>query len=77
MFFVLGFIPGYVLSWMLKQSGLLRIPREVELAGLDYQMHATTVREEDEMRAVLLQEAARISPSGRPGPASRAPQPAE
>ena len=36
MFFVLGFIPGYVLSWILKKVGLLRIPREVELAGLDY-----------------------------------------
>ena len=36
MFFVLGFIPGYVLSWILKQAGLLRVPREVELAGLDY-----------------------------------------
>ena len=42
MFFVLGFIPGYVLSWILKQAGLLRVPREVELAGLDYVNYATT-----------------------------------
>ena len=42
MFFVLGFVPGYVLSWILKQAGLLRIPREVEIAGLDYVMLATT-----------------------------------
>ena len=27
-----GFIPGYVVSWILKQTGLLRIPREVEIA---------------------------------------------
>ena len=36
MFLVLGFIPGYVLSWILKQVGFLRVSREVELAGLDY-----------------------------------------
>ena len=65
MFFVLGFIPGYVLSWILKQVGLLRIPREVELAGLDHVIHATAVREDDEMRAVLAQEARRPAP-GRP-----------
>ena len=44
MFFVLGFIPGFVLSWILKQAGLLRIPREVELAGLDYATHTTTTQ---------------------------------
>jgi ammonia channel protein AmtB len=71
MFFVLGFIPGYVLSWILKAAGLLRVPREVELAGLDHVSHATTVREEDEMRAILAQEARRPAPSagGRPYPA--------
>jgi ammonia channel protein AmtB len=57
MFFVLGFIPGFVLSWILKQAGLLRIPREVELVGLDYQMHTSAGREEEDMRAVLAQEA--------------------
>ena len=71
MFFVLGFIPGYVLSWILKQAGLLRVPREVELAGLDHVSHARTVREEDEMRAVLAQEARQpgSAASGRPYPA--------
>jgi Ammonia permease len=59
MFWVLGFIPGYVLSWILKQFGVLRIPREVELVGLDYEMHAATIRDDDEMRAVLQQEARR------------------
>jgi Amt family ammonium transporter len=32
---VLGFVPGYGLSWVLKKANLLRIPAEVELAGLD------------------------------------------
>ncbi len=36
MFVVLGFIPTYIVAGILKAMGLLRIPREVELAGLDY-----------------------------------------
>ncbi|MCI0430475.1 MAG: ammonium transporter [Rhodospirillales bacterium] len=56
MFFVLGFIPGYVLSWILKVFGLLRVPREVELAGLDHEMQLVAAREGDEIRTVLLQE---------------------
>jgi ammonia channel protein AmtB len=32
---VLGFIPGYVCSLILKQLGLLRVSREEEMAGLD------------------------------------------
>ena len=36
MFFVLGFLPTWILCWILKSAGVLRIPKEVELAGLDY-----------------------------------------
>jgi len=36
MFLGLGFIPTYILAGILKYLGVLRIPREVELAGLDY-----------------------------------------
>jgi ammonia channel protein AmtB len=32
---VLGFVPGYVVSLVLKQMGLLRAPREAEIMGLD------------------------------------------
>lgn len=53
MFFVLGFVPGYALSWALKKAGLLRIPREVELAGLDYQMHSAALAEDKEIRNAL------------------------
>ena len=35
MFWVLGFIPCYIVARILKAVGMLRIPREVELAGLD------------------------------------------
>jgi hypothetical protein len=58
MFWVLGFIPGYVLSWILNKAGLLRVPREVELAGLDYHAVEVTLREDDEIRAVLAREGA-------------------
>ncbi len=34
-FLLLGFIPGFVLSYILKVVGLLRCPPEVEIAGLD------------------------------------------
>jgi ammonium transporter, Amt family len=34
-FFPLAFLPGYIVSWILKQFNLLRVPPEVELEGLD------------------------------------------
>ena len=36
MFGVLGFLPGWILAKILHGFGKLRIPRDVELAGLDY-----------------------------------------
>ena len=62
MFFVLGFVPGFILSWILKKLGLLRIPYEVELAGLDYQMHTAAQAEDAEMRGALV-AATRASPA--------------
>ena len=38
MFLVLGLIPGYIIARVLNGMGKLRIPREVEIAGLDYEM---------------------------------------
>lgn len=32
---VLGFVPGYVVSLILKKLGMLRVPKEAELIGLD------------------------------------------
>ena len=34
-FFLLGFVPGYVTSLILKSLGMLRTPEAAELAGLD------------------------------------------
>ncbi len=36
MFGLLGFLPGYILARILHAFGLLRIPREIELMGLDF-----------------------------------------
>jgi ammonia channel protein AmtB len=38
MFGVLGFLPGWILAKILHSAGRLRIPRDVELAGLDYNL---------------------------------------
>ena len=34
-FFLLGFVPGYVVSLVLKMMGMLRVSEEAEIAGLD------------------------------------------
>jgi ammonia channel protein AmtB len=38
MFGVLGLIPGWIIAKILHGMGKLRIPREVEIAGLDYNL---------------------------------------
>ena len=37
MFGVLGFLPAFIVSKILNGMGLLRIPRKVELEGLDFE----------------------------------------
>ena len=46
MFVVLGFIPGWVIAKVLHGAGKLRIPREVELAGLDYNILEAAKKDE-------------------------------
>ena len=46
MFLVLGLIPGYIIARVLNGMGKLRIPREVEIAGLDYEMMETAKDDE-------------------------------
>ena len=38
MFGVLGLLPGWIIAKILQAAGKLRIPREVEIAGLDYNL---------------------------------------
>ena len=46
MFGVLGFLPGWILAKILHGAGKLRIPREVELAGLDYNIMEAANKDE-------------------------------
>ena len=46
MFFVLGFVPAWIVAKILDAAGVLRVPREVELMGLDFR----TLHEEEEAR---------------------------
>jgi ammonia channel protein AmtB len=42
-FLPLGFLSGWLASWILKRTNLLRVPPEVELEGLDYAEYETDV----------------------------------
>ena len=33
--FLLGFVPGYIVSWLVHKAGMLRIPDDVQIKGLD------------------------------------------
>ena len=46
MFFVLGMLPGWIIAKILHGMGKLRIPREVEIAGLDYEMMESAKEDE-------------------------------
>ncbi|MCY3665628.1 MAG: ammonium transporter [Gemmatimonadetes bacterium] len=50
MFGLLGFIPGWVAAKIIHRLGGLRIPREIELAGLDY---GTTVDRAAEEQGII------------------------
>jgi ammonium transporter, Amt family len=47
MFGVLGFIPAWVIAKILNGAGMLRVPREVELMGLDFK----SLEEQEQARA--------------------------
>ncbi|MEQ8370241.1 MAG: ammonium transporter [Alphaproteobacteria bacterium] len=50
MFGVLGFLPMWILGAVLKGAGVLRIPREVEIAGLDYLANQAMADERREVK---------------------------
>jgi len=51
MFGVLGFLPAWVVSLILNSMGLLRIPRKVELEGLDFESEEAYRAAVDDVRA--------------------------
>ena len=57
MFFVLGFIPAWIVSKILNGMGLLRIPREIELVGLDINYESSRAADADEVAKAIRQEA--------------------
>lgn len=60
MFGVLGFLPGSVLSHILNAFGLLRTPREVELAGLD----VSTLDQRSEQERELVEAEQQLAEQG-------------
>ena len=57
MFGLLGFLPGWIASKILDSFGLLRIPKEIELLGLDFR---TNLEEEAAAKEVREAEKAKI-----------------
>jgi len=57
MFFVLGFFPALIASKILNSMGMLRIPREVEMAGLDINHESLRAMEADEVAEAIRAEA--------------------
>ena len=49
MFFVLGFAPAYALASILQAFGMLRVPKKIELAGLDFKEEADRIAAEAEV----------------------------
>lgn len=50
MFFVLGFMPAWIVSKIINAFGMLRIPKEIELLGLDFQSQREEERAASEVR---------------------------
>lgn len=59
MFFVLGFVPALIAALILKAFGLLRIPREIELVGLDLSEYAARYLDDEEVKKAEMEEARR------------------
>ena len=57
MFWVLGFAPAWILAGLLKSLGMLRIPYQIELIGLDVADYHGRDREEQEVIEAEIQEA--------------------
>ena len=63
MFFVLGFFPAFIVSKFLKSLNLLRIPREIEMVGLDINHESMRAMEAEEVAQAVRDEAAATSSS--------------
>ena len=50
MFGVLGFLPGYIIAKILNAFNYLRIPKEIELMGLDFKNNQDQKSAEEDVR---------------------------
>ena len=57
MFFVLGFIPAWIMSKILNGMGMLRIPREIEMVGLDINFEDQREADARDLREAIRSEA--------------------
>lgn len=57
MFFVLGFFPALIASKILNSLGMLRIPREIEMVGLDINHEQLRAMEAEEVATAIQDEA--------------------
>jgi ammonia channel protein AmtB len=57
MFFVLGFVPAWIVSKILHGMGKLRLPREVEMVGLDINFESQRAIDADEVSQAIREEA--------------------
>lgn len=57
MFFVLGFIPAWIVSKILHGMGMLRIPREIEMVGLDINFEEQREADARDLREAIRSEA--------------------
>jgi ammonia channel protein AmtB len=57
MFFVLGFFPALIVSKILHGMGMLRIPREIEMVGLDINFETQRAIDADEVARAIREEA--------------------
>ena len=59
MFFVLGFFPAVIVSKILHGFGMLRIPREIEMVGLDINYESARAADADAVAQAIREEASR------------------
>jgi ammonia channel protein AmtB len=57
MFLGLGFIPTWIIAGLMKAAGILRIPRQIELVGLDLSEYAARYMDEEDIQKAELEEA--------------------
>ncbi|MDP6353340.1 MAG: ammonium transporter, partial [Alphaproteobacteria bacterium] len=59
-----GLVPGLIAAWILNSAGVLRIPREIELVGLDIAEYHGRYLDEEQITEAERAEASGTGPTG-------------